>query len=62
MISIYAPQYTLDDNLKNSSYDSFINVFRKLGEEKEIVVIAGDFNDHIGSNVEDYEDQHGAYS
>ena len=33
-----------------------------LGEEKEIVGIAGDFSDHIGSNVEDYEDQHGAYS
>lgn len=62
MISIYAPKYTLDDSLKNSSYDSFINVFRKLGEEKEIVGIAGDFSDHIGSNVEDYEDQHGAYS
>ena len=35
-----------------------ISVTRKLGQ-KEIVVIAGDFNDHVGSNPEDYDDQHG---
>lgn len=38
-----------------------MNVLRKLGK-KEIVVIAGDFNCHVGGNPEDYEDQHGDYS
>ena len=34
-----------------------ISVTRKLGQ-REIVVIAGDFNDHVGSNLEGYDDQH----
>ena len=33
---------------------------RKL-REKEIVVKAGDFNVHIGSNPQNYEDQHRDY-
>ena len=33
---------------------------RKSGEKK-IVVIDGDFNGHVGNNVEDYQDQHAAY-
>ena len=59
VISVYAPQCDLDDNQKQNFYDSFINV-TKLGETK-IIVIAGDFNGHVGSNIENYEDQHGGY-
>ena len=41
-------------------YDSLINVVRKLGE-KEILVIACGFHGHVGSDPENYEDQHGGY-
>ena len=41
-------------------YDSLINVVRKLGE-KEILVIAYGFHGHVGSDPENYEDQHGGY-
>ena len=43
---------------KNGSYDRIIKVVRKL-RGKEIVVIAGDFNGHVGSNTENYEGQLG---
>lgn len=29
--------------------------------ESEILVTAGAFSGHVGSNSEDYEDQHGGY-
>ena len=38
MISVYAPQYILDDSQKVDFYDSLIRVVRKL-MEKEIVVM-----------------------
>ena len=47
-----------DDSQKDDSYASLINVFKKL-KEKEVVVIAGEFHGHVGSNTENYEDQHG---
>ena len=56
-----SPQYGLDDSQKNDFYDSLINVVRKL-REKEIVVIPGDFNGHVGSNPEKYEGQLGGNS
>ena len=34
--------------------------FRKLGE-KEIAVLAGDFDSHVRINSKNYEDQHGGY-
>lgn len=39
---------------------SHFNIVTEL-EEKEIVVIARDFNRPIGGNADDYEDQHGGY-
>ena len=58
-ISVYVPQYGLDDSMKDDFYDSLANIVRKLGEE--IVVLAGDFDSHVGSNPEKYEDHHGGY-
>ena len=34
--------------------------FRKLGE-KEIAVLGGDFDSHVGINSKNYEDQHSGY-
>ena len=52
VISVYAPECVLDNSL--------INIVRKL-REKEIVVIAGDFNYQVVSHPGDYEDQHRGY-
>ena len=40
---------------------SLKNVVRKTGE-REIVVIAGDVNGHVGSNPENYREQYGGQS
>ena len=58
IISVYAPRCDLDDSQKDNLFDSLISIIRKLGE-REIVVIAGDFNGHVESNAEDFENQHG---
>ena len=58
--SFYAPQCGLDDNQKDDFYDSFINIFRMLGE-KDILVTARDSNGHVGHNAEDFEDLHGSF-
>ena len=60
VISVYAPQYGLDESQTDDFYDSLFNIVRNL-KEKELVVIAGDFNGHIGSNPKTYKDEHGRY-
>ena len=52
VIYVYALECGLDDPP--------INFVKELGE-KEIVVIAGDFNYQVVSHPEDYEDQHRGY-
>ena len=52
VIYVYALECGLDDPL--------INFVKEVGE-KEIVVIAGDFNYQVLSHPEDYEDQHRGY-
>ena len=54
-ISVYALQGCLGNKQKADFYDSLINVVRNVGE-KEIVVIAGHFTNHVGINPENYED------
>ena len=53
-ISVYALQ-GLGNKQKADFYDSLINVVRNVGE-KEIVVIAGHFTNHVGINPENYEE------
>ena len=60
VVSGYASQCNLDDTQNDNFYDSFVHVLRKLGEKK-IIVVLGDFNDHIGHNAADSENQHGGY-
>ena len=52
VIYVYALESGLDDPV--------INFVKELGE-KEIVVIAGDFNYQVASPPENYEDQHRGY-
>ena len=57
VVSIYDPKYDLDDYQKDNFYDIPIHVIihiiihSKL-REKEVVVIAGEFNGHLRSNAE----------
>lgn len=60
MISVYATTCDSDDNQKYDLCNNLTTIAGTLGE-KEIVVTAEDFNGDIGSNAEDYEDQHGGY-
>ena len=60
IVSVYAPKYGLDDSQKDNFYDGPINFVRKLGK-KEVVVIAGDLNDHVASKAKDFEDQREGY-
>lgn len=57
---VYVPLCGLFDIHKSSFYDSFINGVRKI-VKTVIVVIAQDFNGHVGSNAEGTEDQRGDY-
>ena len=56
MISVYVPQFGLDDSQENDFYDSLINVVRKWGE-KGILVIEGNLIGHVVSGPENYENQ-----
>ena len=57
MISIYAPQSSLDES-HDDFLDRLINVVWKLGEKE---TIAWGFNNHDRNNLENYKDQHGGY-
>ena len=60
VVSVYAPQYAVDDSQLYFPYDSLISVIRKLSE-KEMIFLSGNFNGHE-INSEDFEDQHVSYS
>ena len=47
VISAYAPQSGLDGSQRDISYDSFINVVRKLWQKKT-AIIAGEFSGDLG--------------
>ena len=49
VVGICAPQCGLNDSKKDNFYDNLITIVRKLGED--ILVIAGDFNGHVGNTV-----------
>ena len=60
VVSAYAPQCGLDDNYKDIFYDELLAVVSKLGE-KEIVLVAGDLNGHVGKLASGYEGVHGGF-
>ena len=50
----------LDDSLKDNFYGKLIRAVRKLWE-RETVATTGGFHGHVGSNAEDFEEQHTGY-
>ena len=57
VISVYAPQCGLNEEVKDEFYDSLIAVTGKLAE-KEVVAIAGDLNGHVGKTAPGFEGVH----
>ena len=60
VVSVYAPQCGLDDSVKDNFYDSLIGTTAKLAD-KEVVVITGDLNGHVGKEAEGFENLHGGF-
>ena len=47
VFSVYAPQCGLDVSIKDKFYEELLGVVSKLGE-KEITMVAGDLDGHVG--------------
>ena len=60
VVCVYALQCGLSDTAKEQFYDSLISVVSKLSE-KEMVVVAGNLNGHVGQYAEGYEGVHGGF-
>ena len=60
VVCVYAPQCGLSDTAKEQFYDSLISVVSKLSE-KEMVVVAGNLNGHVGQYADGYEGVHGGF-
>lgn len=50
----------LDNSQEYIFYTSLISVNSKFGE-KDVIVVAGDFEEHVGGSAGVYEDLHGGY-
>ena len=59
VISCYAPQSGLSDNLKTAFYDEVFSVVSKINNS-EYIAICGDFNGHVGHST-GYEGMHGGF-
>ena len=60
MLSVYAPQSGLSDSVKDAFYDDLLPVASKLGN-KEVVLVSGDLNGHVGKVANGYEGVHGGF-
>jgi Reverse transcriptase (RNA-dependent DNA polymerase) len=58
VVSVYAPQSGRTEKEKESFYDALDDVVEGVGKA-ERVVIGGDFNGHVGEEVEGFEGVHG---
>ncbi|XP_047253650.1 uncharacterized protein LOC124887772 [Capsicum annuum] len=60
-MDIYAQQAVLDEEVKASFWEALDEVVRSVPSSDKIV-IAGDFNDHIGVLPGGYDDVYGGFS
>ena len=58
VVSTYAPQQGLEDSVKNKFYDDLLAATSKFNA-RELVIIAGDLNGHVGKASDGYEGIHG---
>ena len=50
IVSTYAPQQELDEDVKNKFCEDLISLVSKVGEN-ELVILGGGLNGHVGNNV-----------
>ena len=60
IVSTYAPQQGLSNDEKDKFYDDLIYLVSKV-DEKELLVIGGDFNGHVGKEADGYQGIHGGF-
>jgi hypothetical protein len=61
VVSVYAPQAGREECEKESFYDALDDVVAGVGKG-EILLVGGDFNGHVGKEVEGYAGIHGGWS
>ena len=60
VMSVYAPQQGLTPEVKNTFYAGLTHVSGKVGE-KEIFILGGDLNGHVGQSSSGYAQVHGGF-
>ena len=60
IISTYAPQQGLGEDIKDKFYEDLIAYISKLGED-EFLILGGDLNGHVGRNSNGFEGVHGGF-
>ena len=60
IISTYAPQQGLSDDAKEKFYTDLILHTSKV-DEKEVIILGGDMNGHVGKTTAGYEDVRGGF-
>ena len=60
IISTYAPQQGLSDDAKEKFYADLILHTSKV-DEKEVIILGGDMNGHVGKTTSGYADVHGGF-
>ncbi|XP_019248335.1 PREDICTED: craniofacial development protein 2-like [Nicotiana attenuata] len=61
VISAYAPQVGLDQEVKKQFWEDLDYMVRSIPHTEKLF-IGGDFNGHIGASSRGYDDVHGGYS
>ena len=61
VISCYAPQAGLPEGEKEKFYDDLSSELSLVGK-KEFLIVGGDFNGHIGADIDGYDGIHGGFS
>ncbi|XP_070014727.1 uncharacterized protein [Nicotiana sylvestris] len=60
VVSAYAPQVGLDEEIKRRFWEGLDDIVRSI-PPSERLFIGGDFNSHIGSSAGDYTEVHGGF-
>ena len=60
IISAYAPQQGLSNDVKDKLYSDLMTHISEIGE-REIIILGGDLNGHVGETTSGFENVHGGF-
>ena len=60
IVSVYAPQQGLSAEEKDRFYEEVISLISRI-DDKDFLVIGGDFNGHVGEKADGYQGVHGGF-